>query len=337
MSDHVNLGRSGLRVSRLGLGTFNFGHDVVGCDEATSITVIRAYLDAGHNYIDTANIYGGSLAETYVGKALEGRRQDVVLATKAGGAYGPGPFEGGASRKSLYRALEDSLRRLQTDYVDLYQMHVYDYNTPVEETLTTLNDFVHEGFVRHYGVCNWNASQIVDAVRLCEMHGWEKPVSAQLQYNILQRDIEVEIVAVCQRFGIAVLPWSPLAGSFLTGRFRAGREVPEGGRLAILPGMANRLTPETYAVIELVVAEAEALGITPVALSLAWLMQKPSVVAPLIGPETEQQLQENLAALEVTLPLETAARIDAATAPAVGYPNNFGRGGGPPPGTNPTP
>ena len=332
MTDYVNIGQSGLRVSRLGLGTFNFGHDVVGCDEATSIAAIRAYLDAGHNYIDTANIYGGSLAETYVGKALEGRRQDVVLATKAGGAYGPGPFEGGASRKALDRALEDSLRRLQTDYVDLYQMHVYDYNTPVEETLSTLNDFVREGLIRYYGVCNWNASQIVDAVRLCELHGWEKPVSAQLQYNILQRDIEVEIVPVCQRFGIAVLPWSPLAGSFLTGRFRAGRDVPEGGRLAILPGMASRLTPATYEVIELVVAEAEALDITRVALSLAWLMQKPGVVAPLIGPETEQQLHENLAAIEVTLPLETIARIDAATLPAVGYPNNFGKSGGPPPG-----
>jgi aryl-alcohol dehydrogenase-like predicted oxidoreductase len=263
-----------------------------------------------------------------------GRRQDVVLATKAGGAYGPGPFEAGAGRKALYRALDDSLRRLQTDYVDLYQLHVYDYETPVEETLSTLNNLLREGRIRHWGVCNWNASQIVDAVRLCEMHGWEKPISAQLQYNILQRDIEVEIVPVCRRFGIAVLPWSPLAGSFLTGRFRAGREVPAGGRLAILPGMANRLTPATYEVIELVVAEAEALGITPVALALAWLMQKPGVVAPLIGPETEKQLHENLAALDVTLPPETIARIDAATAPAVSYPNNFGRGGGPPPGAN---
>jgi aryl-alcohol dehydrogenase-like predicted oxidoreductase len=221
---------------------------------------------------------------------------------------------------------------LQTDYVDLYQLHVYDYNTPLEETLSTLDAMVREGRVLHYGVCNWNASQIVDAVRLCEMNGWVKPISAQLQYNILQRDIEVEIVPVCQRFGIAVLPWSPLAGSFLTGRYRAGREVPPGGRLAILPGMANRLTPATYAVIELVVAEAEALGITPVALSLAWLLQKPGVVAPLIGPETVQQLQENLAALEVILPPEVIARIDAAAPPVVGYPNNFGRGGGPPPG-----
>ncbi len=171
MSDYVNIGRSGLRVSRLGLGTFNFGHEAVGCDETTSIGIVRAYLDAGHNYIDTANIYGGSLAENYVGKAIEGRRHDVVLATKGAGAFGPGPFEGGASRKALYRALEDSLRRLRTDYVDLYQMHVYDYYTPVEETLSTLNDLIRGGFIRHYGVCNWNASQIVDAVRLCEING----------------------------------------------------------------------------------------------------------------------------------------------------------------------
>ncbi len=336
MPDYVNLGRSGLRVSRLGLGTFNFGHAVIGCDEATSVAIIRAYLDAGHNYIDTANIYGGSLAETYVGKAIKGRREDVVVATKAGGAYGNGPFEGGSSRKALYRALDDSLRRLDTDYVDLYQMHVFDYRTPLEETLSTLNDMVRQGRIRHYGVCNWNASQITDAARLCEAHGWEPIVTLQAQYNILQRDIEVEIVAACQKFGIGVLPWSPLAGSLLTGKYRAGKEPPPGGRLAIFPSMLNRLTPETYAVIDIVCEEALRLGTTPVALSLAWLMQKPGVVAPLIGPETQQQLFENLEALDLTLPPETVQRIDAATAPAVGYPNNFGRGSGPPPGSKPS-
>ena len=332
MPDFVSLGRSGLRISRLGLGTFNFGHESIGCDEATSVGIIRSYLDAGHNYLDTANIYGGSRAEEYVGKAVKGRREDVVIATKAGGAYGPGAFERGAGRKALYRALEASLRRLDTDYIDLYQMHVFDYETPLEETLSTLDDFIRRGRIRHYGVSNWNASQITDAVRLCELHGWEKPISLQAQYNILQRDIEVEIVPVCRRFEIAVLPWSPLAGSLLTGKYRFGREPPPGGRLAIMPGLLDRATAKTYEVIELVVEEARRLGTTPVALSLAWLMQKPGVVAPLIGPETEGQLHENLAALNLALSQDTIDRIDAAAPPVVGYPNNFGRGDGLPPG-----
>jgi aryl-alcohol dehydrogenase-like predicted oxidoreductase len=333
--DFVNLGRSGLRVSRIGLGTFNFGHEAVGCDEATSIGIIHAYLEGGHNYLDTANIYGGSLAEVYVGKAVKGRREDVVIASKAGGAYGSGPFEGGTSRKALLRAIEDSLSRLDTDYIDLYQMHVFDYRTPLEETLSSLNDLVRQGKIRHYGVSNWNASQITDAVRLCEAHGWEPIISLQPQYNILQRDIEIEIVPVCLKFGIGIVCWSPLAGSLLTGKYRRGQEAPRGGRLAIMPNMLSRVTDKTHDVIELVVKEAQRLGTTPVALSLAWLMQKPGVVAPLIGPETREQLQENLAALDLTLPPETIERIDAATAAPVGYPNNFGRGGGPPPGARP--
>jgi aryl-alcohol dehydrogenase-like predicted oxidoreductase len=330
VTDFVKLGRSGLRVSRLGLGTFNFGHDEIGCDEATSIDVIHAYLDSGHNYLDTANIYAGSRAETIVGRAVRDRRDSVVLATKAGGAYGPGPFESGTSRKALYRALEDSLRRLDTDYIDLYQMHVFNHNTPLEETLSTLNDFVRQGTIRHYGVSNWSASQITDAARLCEKHGWEPIVTLQPQYNILQRDIEVEIVPACRRFGIAVIPWSPLAGGFLTGLYREGQPPPDSGRLQIFPNMLDRLTPETFDVIDLVVREAKDLGTTPVALSLAWLMQKSEVVAPLIGPENTDQLAENLTALDVKLPDATIARIDAATAPSVGYPHNFGRAATPP-------
>ena len=331
----VQLGSSGLRVSRLGLGTFNFGHATIGCDEATSVSIIHAYLDAGHNYIDTANIYGGSLAETFVGKALRGRRADVVLATKAGGAYGPLPWQRGAGRKALYAAVEDSLRRLNTDYIDLYQMHIYDYETPLEETLGTLHDLARHGKIRHYGVSNWNGAQITDAARLCQIHGWDPIITLQPQYNILQRDIEVEIVNVCRQFGIGILPWSPLAGGLLTGTYRRGQAVPSSGRIKLFPSMVERLTPETYDVIELVSREAARLETTATALSLAWLMQKPGVVAPLIGPENLAQLAENLEALDLALPRETIDRLDAATAPHIPYPHSFGRGGGPPPDSQP--
>lgn len=323
MPELVPLGRSGLRVPRLGLGTFNFGNLPSGCDEATSLSIVSAYLDAGYNYIDTANIYGNGLAETYAGKALKGRRDGVVLATKAGGAYGPEAWQRGTSREALTRALDDSLRRLDTDYVDLYQMHIFDYETPLEETLSTLSDLVRAGKVRHIGVSNWTASQITDAVRLCEIHGWPPIVALQPQYNILLRDIEVEIVPVCLKFEIAVLPWSPLAGGLLAGIYKPDEEPPETSRLASFAGMRERVTPRMWELAALVEEEAERIGATPAALSLAWLLRKPGVVAPLIGPEGVEQLQANLAAIELDVPQETLDRIDAASAPAIGYPHSF--------------
>ncbi|HLF77932.1 MAG TPA: aldo/keto reductase [Dehalococcoidia bacterium] len=325
MPEFVNLGRSGLLVSRLGLGTFNFGNTTIGVDEETARGIIDAYLGAGHNYIDTANIYGDSRAESIVGRALKGRRDAVVLATKAGGVWGPGPSEGGTSRKALLRAVEDSLRRLDTDYIDLYQMHVFDYRTPLEETLSTLNDLVRRGMVRYFGVSNWTASQITDAVRLTEKHGWEPIASLQPQYNILLRDVETEIVPVCQQFGLGVVPWSPLAGGTLAGIYSRGQAPTQTGRLAAFPNLLSRLNDRQWEVIEIVKNEAAKLGTTPVALSLAWLLRKPGVTAPLMGPENEDQLAQNLAALELDVPAETMERIDAASAPAVGYPHNFGR------------
>ena len=206
-----NLGRSGLRVSPLCLGAMNFGNDAFGCDESASIAITHAYLDAGHNFIDTANVYSATRSESIIGKALKGRRDAVVIATKAASPLGPGPFDSGTSRKHVVKACNDSLSRLDTDYIDLYQMHRYEETTPLEETLSTLNDLVRQGKVRYIGVSNWTASQIVEACGIIAAKGWEPLVSLQPQYNILVRDIEVEILPACQKFGLGIIPWSPLA------------------------------------------------------------------------------------------------------------------------------
>ncbi len=326
----MNLGRSGLRVSRLCLGAMNFGNDQFGCDEKTSIRVTHAYLDAGHNFIDTANVYSATRSETIIGKAVKDRRDAVVIATKASSPLGPGPFDSGSSRKHVMKACDDSLRRLGTDYIDLYQMHRYDFDTPVEETLSTLNDLVRAGKVRYIGVSNWTAAQIVEAGAIIAARSFEPIVSLQPQYSILTRDIEVEIVPACQRLGIGIIPWSPLGGGMLTGKYKAGEEPSEGTRFAA-PGPFQRiwrtraLSERNHEIVKLVLDEAAKLDVSPIALALAWNLARPAVVSPIIGPKSEQQLAGNLAALDVSLPADVIERIDAASEPHVGYPHDFQR------------
>ena len=323
------LGRSGLKVSPLCLGAMNFGNEAFGCDEETSIGVIHAYLDAGHNFIDTANVYSETKSETIVGKAVKGRRDSVAIATKAASPLGPGPFEGGTSRKTVLKAVEDSLRRLDTDYIDLYQMHRYDFDTPSEETLSTMNDLVRQGKVRYIGVSNWTASQITDAARIIEARGWEPIISLQPQYSIIARDIEVEIEPVCAKFGIGMIPWSPLGGGMLTGKYKREEEPSSDTRFgasdprtqAMWRGLALR--ERNYAIVDIVVEEAQKLGITPVELSLAWALGRSSVVSPIIGPKSIKQLEENLSALDAEVPADTVDRINAASQPRFPYPHNF--------------
>ena len=322
-----SLGRSGLRVSPLCLGTMNFGNDQFGCDEKTSIAIIHAFLDAGHNFIDTANVYSGTKSETIVGKAVKGMRDGLVIATKAASPIGPGPFDMGTSRKHVLKACEDSLRRLDIDYIDLYQMHRYDETTPLEETLSTLNDLVRQGKVRYIGVSNWTASQIAEACSKVAANGWEPLVCLQPQYNILTRDIEVEILPVARKFGLGVIPWGPLAGGMLTGKYKAGEEPQQGTRFAV-PGPFQRilkrsLNERNHEIVSLVLKEAAKLGVTPIALALAWNLARPGIVSPIIGPKSEQQLKDNLAALDVVLPNDTVERIDAVSEPHLPYPHDF--------------
>jgi len=326
--DFRNLGRSGLKVSPLCLGAMNFGNDQFGCDEKSSIGIIHAYLDAGHNFIDTANVYSATRSETIVGKAVKGRRDAVVIATKASSPLGPGPFDSGSSRKHVMKACDDSLTRLATDYIDLYQMHRYDEDTPIEETLSTLNDLVRAGKVRYIGVSNWTAAQIVEACSIIAARGWEPLISLQPQYSILTRDIEVEILPACRRFGLGVIPWSPLAGGMLTGKYKPGEEPREGTRFAA-PGPFQRvwrsraLNERNHEIVKAVLEEAGKLDVSPIALALAWNLARPGVVAPIIGPKSVQQLTDNLAALDVTLPTDAIERIDAVSEPHLGYPHDF--------------
>jgi aryl-alcohol dehydrogenase-like predicted oxidoreductase len=308
----------------------NFGNEQFGCDEATSIGIIEAYLGAGHNFIDTANVYSGTKSESIVGKAVKNKRDSVVIATKAASPLGTGPFDGGTSRKHLMKAVDDSLRRLDTDYIDLYQMHRFDENTPIEETLSALNDLVRVGKVRYIGVSNWRASDIAEAATLTNAKGWEPLVSLQPQYSILARDIEVEIVPVCQKFGLGIIPWSPLGGGMLTGKYKAGEEPTEGTRFAA-PGPFQQIwrrramSDRNHSIVSVVMEEAQKLNVTPIALSLAWNLGRPGVVAPIIGPKSVQQLNDNLSALDVELPAESIRRIDEASEPRLGYPHDMTR------------
>jgi len=322
------LGQSGLQVSPLCLGAMNFGNTTFGCDEKTSVAVTHAFLDAGHNFIDTANVYSAGQSELILGRALKGRRDAVVIATKAAGPMGPGPFDSGTSRKHVLRAVEDSLKRLDTDYIDLYQMHRLDENTSIEETLGTLNDLVRQGKVRYIGVSNWTASAITEAAMLAAMRGWEPLASLQPQYSIIARDIELEIVPVCRRFGLGIIPWSPLGGGMLTGKYKRNEEPAADMRFGA-PGPFQKIWRErlfrerNYAIVDVVLAEARKLNLSPIVLSLAWNLDRPGVVAPIIGPKSLKQLEDNLAALDVVLPAEVVARIDAESEPVVGYPHDF--------------
>jgi len=320
MPEFLCLGASQLRVSALGLGSLNFGHDLLGCDERESLRIIKSFLDAGFNFIDTANTYGDGRSEIIVGHAVKNRRDSVVIATKVGLALGP--LEGSCGRTALMTACDDSLRRLDTSYIDLYQLHRYDPHTPLEETLEALDALIRQGKIRHWGVCNWTAAQVVDAVRLAEIHNFQPPTSDQLQYSLIYRQIEVELIPTCNKHDVAVIPCSPLCAGVLTGKYQVGREPPAGTRIAAAPER-RRLYEQNDTLVRLIVDEASKLGITAAALSFAWLMRRPGIVAPLIGPKTVEQLRQYLDASRLDVPAETLERLSAATKPALYYPHDW--------------
>ncbi|GLW21659.1 aldo/keto reductase [Microbispora amethystogenes] len=329
---HTQLGRSGLKVSTACLGTMNFGMrpgmgpgSSGGCDETEAARIVDAFLEAGGNVIDTADAYNGGESERVVGRAVRGRRDSVVLATKAFLPQGPGPNDRGLSRAHLTRALEGSLRRLGTDHVDLYQCHQWDDSTPIEETMATLDGFVRSGKVRYIGCSNFTAAQIVESQWAAERAGGTPFVSLQPQYSLLARSIEAEILPVCRRHGLGTLVWSPLGGGVLAGRYRRGEAPGPGTRMARLRASpmpmarawADGLLNEPNLVVAEHVAEAAAgLGATPAAVALAWVRRRPGVTSVVVGPRTLDQLRDNLAGLDLDLPPEVAARLDEVSRPA---------------------
>jgi len=305
-----NLGRSGLKVSQFCLGCMMFG-DVT--PEEESLAIIQAALDAGINFLDTADKYGAGASERVVGKALAGRREQIVLATKVGLAVDrTGPNASGTARKHIREAVEASLQRLGTDYIDIYYLHTYDRSTPLEESLAALDDLIRAGKVLYVGVSNFRAWQVVRAVGLQELHGWDRLAAVEPLYNLANRDAEVELLPACEALGIGVCSYSPLARGVLTGKYKAGQEPPADSRAARgnVRLMQTEYREANFALAEQVGKLAAQVGCTPSQLALAWVAANRLVTAPLIGPRTMAQLRDNLGALEVTLTPEIEAAID---------------------------
>lgn len=314
------MGRTGLRVSELCLGTMTFGG---AADERESFSIMDRYAAQGGNFLDTADVYGRGRSEEIVGAWLKGRRrEDFVVATKVRGAMGDGPNDIGLSRKHIRAAVKDSLNRLGTDYIDLYQVHAWDPATPLEETLGTLNDLVREGLVRYLGASNYRAWQLMKANGISRERGWETFVCLQPQYSLLCRATEYELLPLCASEGIGVIPWSPLRGGWLSGKFRRDMgKPPENTRVGNSPDLWSKWnTDTTWAILDTVRDIAEETGKTPAQVSLNWLLARQEMTAPIIGARNVEQLEDNLGATGWALAAEQVERLNRVSELPVSYP-----------------
>ena len=312
------LGNTGVKVSPLCLGAMMFGK-WGNPDHDDSVAIIHKALDAGINFIDTADVYSAGESEEIVGQALSGgRREHVVLATKAHASMGQDPNQQGNSRRWLIRECENSLRRLGTDYIDLYQIHRPEPETGIDETLGVLSDLVHAGKVRYIGSSTFPASQIVEAQWTAQRRGRERFVTEQPPYSLLVRGIETEILPVCQEYKMGVIPWSPLAGGWLSGRYRKNSDLPVSNRAQRLPQRYDLTLPGNQAKLDAadqLGALADDAGISLVHLAIAWVMNHPAVTAPIIGPRTMEQLDSQLGAADVVLTGDVLDQIDKIVPP----------------------
>lgn len=312
--DYRRLGNSGLQVSLAGLGTNNFG---MRLDYEQSAAVVEAALDAGINFFDTADIYGGGRSEEYLGRALGSRREDVLIATKFAMPVGDGPFTRGGSRHYIERAVAASLARLGTDYIDVYQMHQPDPDTPIGETLEALSDLVHRGVVRYIGHSNFSGWQIANADWVSRSRGLARFVSAQNEWSLLQRKVEAEVMPACREFGLGQLPFFPLASGFLTGKYRRGEPLPEGTRLAAwqqaMPARIDALTADSnFDLLEALERYAADRGRSILDLALSWLASDPAVSSVIAGATKPEQIEANVAStLAWQLSAEEFAEVDA--------------------------
>ncbi|HZP27222.1 MAG TPA: aldo/keto reductase [Dehalococcoidia bacterium] len=295
--DFRSVGRSGLQVSAIGLGTNNFG---MRCDEEQSRAVVQKALESGITFFDTADIYGNQgLSEEYLGRALKDVRQDVIIGTKFSGPMGEGPLKRGGARRYIRQAVIASLRRLGTDYIDLYQMHYPDPLTPVEESLRALEDLIREGLVLYIGCSNYTPAQFVEAQLVARAEHLDPFVSAQNHYNLLNRDVEQELLSLCSRYGAGFIPYFPLAAGFLTGKYHRGQPAPEGARLSGGSPFAQRvLTDTNYDLLEKLEAFTQQAGHTINELAIAWLASQPGVCSVIAGSTRPEQVEANVRAAE---------------------------------------
>lgn len=308
--EYRKLGASGLDVSVIGLGTNNFGRRV---DADGTRAVLERALEAGVNFIDTANMYSGGESEDFIGRAIEGKRDQYVIATKAAMKVGDGPNESGASRKHLFAEVEKSLKRLRTDYVDLYQIHRPDPNTPIEETLQALTQLIEQGKIRYAGCSNYAAWELCEAVWTARTNNLTSFVSVQPSYSMLNRDIERELLPCCRKYGTGILPYFPLANGFLTGKYRRGQGAPEGTRLA--ENDRGMFTDANFDILEGLEAFAAERDHTVLELAFAWLLANPSVSSVIAGATRPEQIVANAAAAGWQLSPEELAQIDTILAP----------------------
>ncbi|WP_432948702.1 aldo/keto reductase [Kribbella sp. CA-253562] len=322
LDQYVTLGRSGLRVSPFALGAMTFGEDAggAGCSVEESEKILATYLDRGGNFVDTANFYTNGHSEKILGDyfaARPGQREHVVLASKFFGNLWPGdPNGGGAGRGSIVAQLEQSLRRLQTDYLDVYWLHNWDRHTPIEETLRTLDDLVRAGKIRYVGFSNTPAWVTAQAQTTALLKGWTPLIALQVEYSLLARTVEGELAPLALDQGMALVPWSPLKNGFLSGKYRRGTDVVDSVRAAYVGGPSEA----EYAVIDEVAAVADELGTSSAAVALAWLRARQGTVVPIVGARRVEHLESNLVALEVSLSEEQVRRLDEVSAPTLNYP-----------------
>ena len=325
------LGRSGLLVSELALGAMVFGEQGErGTPPDEAVAIIRRYLDAGGNHLDGANVYAGGRSEEIIGRAVAGRRDEVVIATKVRFPMGDGPNDAGLSRLHIMRSVDASLQRLGTDFIDLLYMHCWDPITPIEESLQAFDGLVRSGKVRYIGVSNFKAWQVMRALGLSEQNGWARFIAAQYQYSLVERDIEREFVDLCTTTGLGIMPWSPLGGGFLSGKYRPGDRPPDpaAGRLGGAPDHVEeawhrRATERNWRIIEAVGEIAAARDCSHARVAIAWLLARPAVASVILGVRTMEHLDDALGAAACVLSSEDLARLDDASAIVPGYPYRF--------------
>jgi aryl-alcohol dehydrogenase-like predicted oxidoreductase len=328
--DYRYMGRTGMKVSELCLGAMTFGREA---DEQLSFEMMDMFAEAGGNFIDTADVYTRGVSETIVGKWLANqRRDDFIIATKVRFGMGDGVNEIGLSRRHILDGVEQSLRRLSVDYIDLYQVHCWDPGTPLDETLSTLNQLVASGKVRYIGASNYKAHQLQKAIDMSRYMGWEPFTCLQPLYNLLDRSLEWELVELCLNEGVGIIPWSPLRGGWLSGKYRRGMnpdDLPEDYRVALASKQGWSESWDTYNnertwnVLDALLEVAAAVGKSPAQVALNWVKDQPGVTAPIIGARNKTQLGDNLGAVDWTLPADCRDKLTSISAMPGPYPYDF--------------